>query len=259
MARRKLNEFSPMPANPNRHTQRGMGQLADSIRADGYGAAMTAAANGEVFDGNARLETVADVLGLDVEPIIVRSDGTRPVIHVREDIPDASDPRARRLAYAANRAAEVNLSWDPEVLAADLDAGLDLSGLWRGDELDGLLEGLDLDIENTGSASTSDGSLLALIDVTIAPPRHKVEHGEVWLLGGRHTLIICKLIREWSLWAPHLRGGDTWFVPYPGVLSPLIEKADAVTLVMVQPDPYLAGHLLDRYEDIHGAGSVARG
>ena len=88
MARRKLNEFAPMPANPNRHTQRGMGQLADSIRADGYGAAMTAAANGEVFDGNARLETVADVLGLDVEPIIVRSDGTRPVIHVREDIPE---------------------------------------------------------------------------------------------------------------------------------------------------------------------------
>jgi hypothetical protein len=99
-----------------------MGRLEESIRTDGYLTPMTAAADGEVFDGSARLETVADVLA-EAEPIVVESDGTRPIIHVRTDIPSADDPRARRLALAANRVAELNLEWDAEVLAELRDEG----------------------------------------------------------------------------------------------------------------------------------------
>ena len=94
---------------------------------------MLAAADGEMISGSARLETVAQVFGVEAEPIIVHSDGTRPVIHVRDDIPNAADKRAVRLALAANRAAELDLSWDVEVLAG-LDADV-LDGLWTGEEL----------------------------------------------------------------------------------------------------------------------------
>jgi hypothetical protein len=66
----------------------------------------------------------------------VHSDGTRPVIHVRDDIPNAADKRAVRLAIAANRTAELDLSWDVEVLAA-MDADV-LAGLWTADELSDL-------------------------------------------------------------------------------------------------------------------------
>ena len=73
---------------------------------------------------------------MDVEPIVVHSDGTRPIIHVRDDIPNAQDKRAVRLALAANRAAELDLAWDVEVLAG-LDADV-LDGLWTADELSDL-------------------------------------------------------------------------------------------------------------------------
>lgn len=146
----KLGDFKPSTQNANRHTQRGMGMLAASIRQDGYLTPLTVAADGEAIDGSARLETVADVMGLDVDPIIIRSDGTRPVIHVREDIPDASDPRAVRLALAANRIGQVNLDFDADVLAAIADAGeVDLSALWRDEELAEVL-GMVPDFEPVG-------------------------------------------------------------------------------------------------------------
>lgn len=106
------------------------------MRTDGYGDPMLAAADGEMISGSARLETVAQVFGTDAEPIIVHSDGTRPVIHVRDDIPNAQDKRAVRLALAANRAAELDLSWDVEVIAG-LDADV-LEGLWSPYELSNL-------------------------------------------------------------------------------------------------------------------------
>ena len=37
-------------------------------------------------------------------------------------------------------------------------------------------------------------------------------------------------------------------------LSPVDERP----LVLVQPDTYIAGHIIDRYIDIHGEGAVKR-
>jgi ParB family transcriptional regulator, chromosome partitioning protein len=130
----KVKDFKPARKNANQHTARGLGLIDKSMRTDGYGDPMLAAADGEMISGSARLETVAQVFGTEVEPIIVHSDGTRPVIHVRDDIPNAADKRAVRLALAANRAAELDLSWDVEVLAG-LDAA-DLEGLWTAQELE---------------------------------------------------------------------------------------------------------------------------
>ncbi len=124
--------------NANRHTERGMRELERSIQADGTIGAITVAANGEIFDGSARRE-VLETAGLD-NAIIVRSDGSRPIVHIREDIPSADDPRAIRLGIAANKIAADNLSWDAAILA-DIqaqDASL-LDGLFQDDELAVLL------------------------------------------------------------------------------------------------------------------------
>ena len=136
----KLARFRPQLRNANRHTQRGMGQLEASMRKYGYVTPMTAAADGEIIDGSARAETGATVFGEDV--IVVHHDGTKPVIMVRDDIPSADTPEAREISIAANRIAQVNLDFDPEVLLADLQAGVDLSAFWRQDELDALLADL---------------------------------------------------------------------------------------------------------------------
>lgn len=132
----QVKDFKPAARNANAHTARGLGTIDKSMRTDGYGDPMLAAADGEMISGSARLETVANVFGVEIEPIIVHSDGTRPVIHVRDDIPNAQDKRAVRLALAANRSAELDLSWDVEVLAG-LDADV-LEGLWTADELSDL-------------------------------------------------------------------------------------------------------------------------
>lgn len=104
---------------------------------------------------------------------------------------------------------------------------------------------------------TSDGSLLALTHVTIAEPRHQVERGDVWLLG-EHVLICADVIKDWQAWIMFLKGDKTLFAPYPGPFVPLTTKAETTRFVMVQPDPYIAGHILDRYCDVKGESSVQR-
>lgn len=133
---KRVKDFRPARVNANKHTARGMGALQKSIQSDGWIGAMTTAADGEMIAGSARIETVAQVWGTDAEPIVVESDGTRPVLVVRTDIPNADDKRAQRLALADNRVQEMDLTWDVEVLAG---FGADVLGeLWTPDELSDL-------------------------------------------------------------------------------------------------------------------------
>ena len=129
----KLSDYKTQRKNANAHTQRGLGMLAKSIGEDGWIGGMTVAADGETFDGSARLETLADAMP-NAEPIVVHTDGTRPVVVVRDDIPNADDPRAKRLGIAANRVQQVDYAPDAAVLA-ELAGDVDLSQFWRDDEL----------------------------------------------------------------------------------------------------------------------------
>jgi hypothetical protein len=122
----RLREFQPIAQNPNKHTPKGMGMLDAAMSRHGYVAPMTAAADGAILDGNARLETVATKFP-GVEPIIVEHDGTRPIIAVRTDIPNADDPMARDIIVTANRIAEVDLEYDLDVLREFAADGLDLA------------------------------------------------------------------------------------------------------------------------------------
>lgn len=102
----------------------------------------------------------------------------------------------------------------------------------------------------------SDGSLLELVSVTIAEPKHQVQSGEVWRVGN-HVLVVAEVLTEWQKWQKFLEG-DVIFAPYPGPFVPLSIRAESTRLVMVQPDTYIAGHLLDQYELVKGVGSVSR-
>lgn len=152
----KLHDIRPQARNANKHTQRGMAALEQSIQQDGWIGAITVAADGETFDGSARIETAA-ASGFD-DPIVVETDGSRPVILKRTDIPNADDPRAMRLGLAANRVAQTNLEWDTDVLAS-LGESIDLSQFWTRDELGVLLEDtsrtLDLNDPQGGSVEAA--------------------------------------------------------------------------------------------------------
>jgi hypothetical protein len=132
----QLDDVRPQRRNANRHTPRGLAALEQSIQGDGWIGAVTVANDGEAFDGSARID-VASATGFD-DVQIVESDGSKPVVIRRVDIPSADDPRAIRLGLAANRVAQTNLDWDA-ALVAELASEVDLSHLWHDAELASLL------------------------------------------------------------------------------------------------------------------------
>jgi hypothetical protein len=199
-----LSKFQPQRRNANRHTPRGLGMLETEMQASGFVAPMTAAKDGEVFDGSARLETAFTVFeGQDA--IVLEHDGTRPIIMRRTDIATADTPEAVRISVAANRIAAVDLDFDPELLAEieEQSPGL-LAGLFSEQELDDVfqeakwgfseeelqLRGFDLD-----AAGTSDGGSDATEPEQVETDRFqevaekwKTADSQVWQLG-RHKIL----------------------------------------------------------------------
>lgn len=169
----KLDKIQIQRRNANTHTEHGMRKLETSIQQDGPIGAISAAANGEIFAGSARRE-IFESLGIE-DAIIVHSDGTKPVILIRDDIPDADDPRAIRLGLADNKIAADNLSWDATLLAEiqAQDATL-LAGLFSDMELETLIESVSFDIDSEQSSTRIDLShdvpvvwfMVAVSDVT---------------------------------------------------------------------------------------------
>lgn len=132
MKKRTVADYQPDPKNANRGTERGRGALEDSLRRHGAGRSILVDKHGVTIAGNKTLEVAAE-LGLAVRE--VETDGHELVVVRRTDLDLATDPEARRLALADNRVGQLDLDFDPEQLAADVTAGLDVSGLWTELEL----------------------------------------------------------------------------------------------------------------------------
>ncbi len=132
-------KFRPQQKNVNKHTEHGLRLLEKSLQQDGWIDAQTAAADGEIISGSLRLEIAAEKFA-DVEPIVVESDGTRPVIVVRTDIPNADDPRAKRLSVAANQIAHTDYNPDGDLLKQWAEEDKDIRAMfadWEWGEVTG--------------------------------------------------------------------------------------------------------------------------
>lgn len=213
----------PQSKNANRHTQRGMALLEKSIGEDGWIGAVTVAADGETFDGSARVEKIAEN-GMLNDAIVVRTDGSKPIVVVREDIPSADDPRAKRLGVAANRVAELNLEWEPDVLA-ELAGELDLSGLFTDVEL------ADLAMPSLPEAGAGGDEF----DATPEDGPTRAQLGDLWILGLHRLLCGDSTKREH---VQFLMGG---------------EIADT----LVSDPPYGVGYEYDEHDDSSNADNLA--
>ena len=114
----KLTDLVPDARNANKGTARGLSVLEDSLQQLGAGRSILVDKNGAVIAGNKTLETASAAGFQDV--LVVETDGSKLVAVKRTDLDLSSDPLARKLAYADNRAGEIGLEWDPEVIAADM-------------------------------------------------------------------------------------------------------------------------------------------
>ena len=143
----KIVDYTPDPANPNRHTQRGVSMLEDSLATVGLGRSIVVDKNGIVLAGNSTQQQAVDA-GFE-NAIEVETTGDTMVVVRRTDLDLLSldDTKARALSYFDNRAAEIGIEWDSERLLADVNAGIDFSRMFNEDELNALLSEINIDIQ----------------------------------------------------------------------------------------------------------------
>jgi hypothetical protein len=177
----KLSDLRPQEHNANKHTERGLQALESSIGDVGWIGAGTLAADGEAFDGSARLDKLAE-LGYD-EIIVVESDGRTPIFTQRTDIASAKDEVAVRASIMANRVAELDLDWDASVLfQIEENSPSTLDGLFSDKELDIIFSDLPAEPVTPGDGGDE-------FDATPNPDGPTRAHkGDVWRIGP-HTLM----------------------------------------------------------------------
>lgn len=170
---------------------------------------------------------------------------------------DVSDDQAARIVLVDNRSADLG-SYDDDTLIALLGSVEDLVGTGYSDtdvldlsELASLSDGGE---ERERAATT--GELLTLADLTFGEPQHEVTKGDVWRLG-RHTLVVAALHTEHAAWRPYLTD-DVVFAPYPETYLTASVIASEKSLLLVQPNKFLAGHLLDKHASMFPDETIAK-
>lgn len=222
------------PKNPR---QGDVGAIVTSIEENGvYRPLVVQESTNHVLAGNHSLKAM-------------RALGHKKVSIVALDVDDAT---ALRIMLVDNRSAEL-ATYDDPALAAILEElareGALLGTGYDGDDVDQLLR----DIAAADQPGEPRGASLDVLNVSIAEPTHVVESGESWSVGP-HALVVVDVHTGWPEYIALLVPGVV-FAPYP---TPMLAVVSEAPLVMVQPDEYLAGHVLDKYASCHGAESVAK-
>ena len=138
----QLSDLTPDIRNANKGTERGQYMVEHSLSQYGAGRSILADTEGRIIAGNKTLQAAAD-LGIPVR--VVETDGTELVVVQRTDLDLADGDKARKMAYADNRASEVSLEWDAEEIAIDLSEGLELGDLFMEFELAAITEQITSD------------------------------------------------------------------------------------------------------------------
>ena len=260
---------TPDPNNINKHTQRGGALLENSLRKRGAFRSIASAGKGVstpvVMAGNYTLEKAIDAGFTEI--VNVHVTGNQIVNVVRDDL-DPNSAEAIALGLEDNEIGKQSYSPDIDMLAM-LAAGENvvLAALQKEDKVfKDMLEKMihietesneeNLEADTDDEKTPSDGSLLALVDVTISEPRHEVAHLDIYRLGN-HILVCAGVIDEWQIWKPLLEDGML-LCTYAGAYVVLSERSNKYKMLLVQPRKYICGHILDRYQEIHGEQSIVK-
>lgn len=247
-------DLVPYARNARLHSDEQVKALALLIQEFGWTMPILVDEAGEIIAGHGRV-LAARYLGLDEVPVAVAEGWT--------------DEQKRAYRIADNRLSELS-TWDEDLLRIeigdlnDLGADLTLTG-FDTSSLDKILAAANL----TGDADLLDGEgeddaagegrgeLLTRMDITIDDPRHETALGDHYVLAGRHHLVVAGVMRDWSKWSGLLTDGMI-LCPYPGPFTPFGSVPSKHPLLMVQPDTYIAGHILDRFTEVFGEDSVRK-
>ncbi len=129
-----IGDLKPDPTNPRIHSPRNIGMISDSLRKVGAARSIVIDENDVILAGNGVIDAAAEA---GIEKVrVIEADGDE-IIAVRRT--GLTDEQKQILSYFDNRTAEL-ASWDAQQIVADLDAKLDLSGMFYEEELLGILD-----------------------------------------------------------------------------------------------------------------------
>lgn len=234
-----IDSLTVDPGNLRRHNQTNLDAIKASLSRWGQQVPLLVDANGVVIAGNGRL-------------IAARALGWREVEIVRTSLAGAD---AIAYGIADNRTAEL-AEWDTDALRKQFealaleDASLAATTGFDQNAIDELCAAID------DGLAPSSGSLLAKWNVDVTEPRTLCERGQVWK-AGEHTIFVCSVIHDAHRFAKAIADPAVLFCPYPTPDIAMGELVGQRAVVMVQPDPYLAGHLIDAFADRFGTNSVS--
>lgn len=166
------------PNNANKGSDRGKKAVADSLEKYGAGRSIVVDKNGVIIGGNKTLEA-AQAAGIEIE--VIKTGGDKLVVVQREDLDLLEDDKARKLAYADNRAGELGLNWHLDQIKSDLDSGMILDDLFSLDELDDM----GVDLPSVEPEEAPEAQMDAAEELQA---KWKVQSGDVWEIG-EHRLM----------------------------------------------------------------------
>ena len=178
----KISDLIPDAENANEGTERGLAMLDKSLRDNRAGRSILIDKNGRVIAGNKTRERALDV-GIE-DLLIVPTDGTKLVAVQRTDLDLETDIEARALAYADNRVAELDLSWNVAQIVKDAERGVDLSGFFYDDELERLVSGVMEDEAEKEKAAEGE-------DTTPEMELQPFEHYD-------YVMVVCRNTFDWT-------------------------------------------------------------
>lgn len=177
--------------------------------------------------------------------------------HIAAVVIDMTDDEALSYLIADNRWSDL-ATYDDEGLVEvlkQLEAGGLLTGTGYTDTDLSELEKMLAEAQAAADDQEPRGEKLKALNVSVAEPDTELSHGAIVRLG-KHTLVVAGVYDGWPLWSKYLTDG-VLFVPYPTPTLPMTRKAETTTLVLVQPDPYLAGHLVDKFKSVYPDEAVS--
>lgn len=153
-----IGQLKPDGQNPRSHNPRNVGLIVDSLHKVGAARSIVIDEDNVILAGNGVIEAAAQA---GIENVRVIEANGSEIIAVRRS--GLTPEQKTALKYFDNQSSAL-ASWDAAQIAADLEAGLDLSGMFYPEELtaileqaaDGIIGATDTDRGQQGVNSTWD-------------------------------------------------------------------------------------------------------
>ncbi|MGB9402874.1 MAG: hypothetical protein WCA98_05000 [Candidatus Acidiferrales bacterium] len=161
--------------NANRGTKRGRELLEESLEKYGAGRSVVVDRHDRVIAGN---KTIGAAVAAGMKSIAaIETDGSSLVAVQRGDLDLKRDKKASELAIAYNRVDEVDLEWNPAVLAS---LELDLTQFWNENELNALLKEFQ-----SNELSAPEPKLDRAAELQ---KKWKTKRGQIWRIGNHRLM-----------------------------------------------------------------------